>query len=139
MVKASGTADHFAVPSANSDASTTCKKHANGAAKNTPSNKTNGTKGGARLLQTKAARAPVLAAFRELAFLLLALQGFAHWLTMLCVRYMIFLLLSRGRCLKTTEGIVELGESVCLSLGFPQDSFSSLKLPSDVFAGSSQA
>ena len=133
MAKASGTrtAGHFAVPSANSDASTTRKKHANGAAKNTPSNKTNGTKGGARLLQTKAARAPVLAAFRELAFLLLALQGFAHSLTMLCVRYMIFLLLSRDRCLKVTEDIVELGnQSTCHldSLRTPSAPSSSLQM-----------
>lgn len=47
MAKASGTAGHIATPPANSGTSTPRKKAANGAAKNTPSKKTNGTKGGA--------------------------------------------------------------------------------------------
>ncbi|KAF6219937.1 hypothetical protein HO133_003762 [Letharia lupina] len=45
--KASGTAGHFAVPSANSNAGTPRKKATNGIAKKAPAKKTNGTKGGA--------------------------------------------------------------------------------------------
>ena len=47
MAKASGTAGHFSVPSANSNASTPRKKAANGTMKKAPPKKTNGAKGGA--------------------------------------------------------------------------------------------
>lgn len=47
MAKASDTAGHIVIPPTNSGVSTPRKKAVNGAAKNTPSKKTNGTKGGA--------------------------------------------------------------------------------------------